>query len=189
LIFSVLLACGFGLPIPEDIVLLAGGLLAFYGKADLFLMIVVSLAGVLIGDSVVYHLGARFGRQLTRKPFFHKILPPERLVIVQNKLHQHGNKLMFMARFMPGLRSPIFFSSGMLHLPFRVFFLYDGFAALISVPSIILAVHYGGDQFDKIYDFVRTIENGVTAAIFLIVVAVIGKWIYTYRKSSNEKIS
>ena len=52
LIFGILLLCGFGLPIPEDITLFAGGLLAYYGVVDLSVMTFVAFLGVMVGDSV-----------------------------------------------------------------------------------------------------------------------------------------
>src|SRR3712207_4339002 len=79
LVFGILILCGFGLPIPEDITLIAGGLLAYYGLCDLWLMILVGFAGVMIGDSFMYCLGAKYGRRLTRKWIFHKLLPDDRL--------------------------------------------------------------------------------------------------------------
>ena len=61
---------------------------------------------------------------------------------------------------MPGLRAPIFFSAGTLHLPYRIFVFYDGFAALISVPTIIGAVFYFGDELDKVVRVIQRIEHG-----------------------------
>ncbi|HUP57833.1 MAG TPA: DedA family protein, partial [Bdellovibrionota bacterium] len=79
LIFGILLACGLGLPIPEDITLFAAGLLAYYGIANLWVMIAMCMVGVLLGDSIIFWLGATYGRKLTKKWFFHKLLPDERL--------------------------------------------------------------------------------------------------------------
>ena len=64
LVFGILLLCGFGLPIPEDITLITGGLMAYYGKADVFVMIGVGLAGVMIGDGAMFQLGKRFGTRV-----------------------------------------------------------------------------------------------------------------------------
>ena len=120
-IFFFLLACGLGLPIPEDILLIAAGVLAYYEVIDLTLAIAVCLVGVVVGDITVYFLGAKYGRKLTNRAFFSSVLPPHRLDRVKMKLHKYGNKLIFSARFMPGLRAPIFFTAGTLHLPFRIF--------------------------------------------------------------------
>jgi membrane protein DedA with SNARE-associated domain len=77
IIFGILLVCGLGVPIPEDITLFVGGVLAYIGTCDLVPMIIVSLVGVLLGDGIIFVLGAKYGRRLTKKWFFHKILPDD----------------------------------------------------------------------------------------------------------------
>src|SRR6185437_2594520 len=95
LVFGILLACGLGLPIPEDITLFAAGLSAYYGLTNSWIIILISYAGVIVGDSVIFVLGAVYGRKLTKRWFFHKLLPDERLNAVRTKFHQKGNKLIF----------------------------------------------------------------------------------------------
>jgi membrane protein DedA with SNARE-associated domain len=182
LIFGILLACGLGLPIPEDITLFAGGLSAYYGMTNLWTIILISYAGVIIGDSIIFLLGAVYGRKLTKKWIFHKLLPDERLNAVRTRLHQKGNKLIFAARFMPGLRAPIYFSSGTLHLPYRVFLFYDGLAALISVPTIIGAVYFFGDELDKVVRIIQKVEHGIFLIIAAGILAILAKWYITHRK-------
>jgi membrane protein DedA with SNARE-associated domain len=182
IIFSVLLACGLGLPIPEDITLFAAGLMAYYGVTGLWAMIGVAFLGVLLGDTLVFFLGSHFGRKLTKSWFFHKLLPDDRLNAVQKRFHKQGDKLLFIARFMPGLRAPIFFSAGTLHLPYRRFIAYDGAAAMISVPLIIGAVYYFGDELDRVIRVVQQIEHGILFIAVAVVMAILGKWYITHRK-------
>lgn len=186
IVFGILLACGLGVPIPEDITLVVGGILAYYGVSNVWVMIVVCLAGVMIGDSLVFWLGAKYGRALTKKWFFHKVLPDERLDAVQGKFKQYGNKLIFAARFMPGLRAPIFFSAGVLHLPFSVFFLFDGVAALLSVPAIVGGVYLFGDEIDHFIKVMRSFEYGILAAIVTVILLLTLKWYLNHRKSMKE---
>ena len=182
-VFGILLACGVGLPIPEDITLFAGALLSYYGVTHVGWMIVVSFAGVILGDSIVFYMGAHYGRRLTKKWFFHKLLPDDRLNLVGNKLRaKNGNKFIFAARFMPGLRAPIFFSAGTLHLPYRIFLLYDGLAALISVPLIIGAVYYFGDELDRVVRLIQRVEHGILSVIGVAVILILTKWYVTHRK-------
>src|SRR3954465_1347860 len=103
LIFGLLVFCGLGLPMPEDIILIAAGLLAYYGLTNLGITMAVSFFGVIIGDTIIFFLGAKYGRKLTKKGIFHRLLPEDRLNAVQKQLHKRGNVLIFMARFMPGL--------------------------------------------------------------------------------------
>ncbi|MGK5085435.1 DedA family protein [Bdellovibrionota bacterium FG-1] len=182
LIMGILLLCGLGLPIPEDITLFSAGLLSYYGVTDVWGMIAIGLVGVIIGDSLIYYLGFHFGRKLTKKWFFHKLLPDDRLAAVQTQFCQRGNKLIFAARFMPGLRAPIFFSAGTLHLPYRVFLFYDGGAALISVPLIIGSVYYFGDELDRVVRVIQRIEHSVVLVIMGTVLLVLTKWYITHRK-------
>jgi membrane protein DedA with SNARE-associated domain len=60
-VFLALLLCGAGIPIPEDITLVAGGVIAGLGYADVHTMAAVTMAGVLIGDAAMFLLGHHYG--------------------------------------------------------------------------------------------------------------------------------
>jgi membrane protein DedA with SNARE-associated domain len=96
--------------------------------------------------------------------------------------------MIFAARFMPGLRAPIFFSAGTLHLSPKVFWFYDGMAALISVPLIIGAVYYFGDYMDKVVRVVQGVEHGILFVIVVVVLLVFGKWYFTHRRLKRSEI-
>lgn len=187
LIFGILLLCGFGLPIPEDISLFAAGLLAYYGVCDLWLMIAVGFAGVMVGDSIMWWLGFRYGRILMRKAFFQKLLPEERIEMASRRFNEKGSKrLLFFGRFMPGLRAPIYFTAGMLHVPYARFFVMDGLAALLSVPAIIGAVYYFGDELDLVVRWIRKIEHGIAFLVLGILAAILAKWWITHRRAQSK---
>jgi membrane protein DedA with SNARE-associated domain len=186
-IFGILLGCGLGLPIPEDIILLTAGLLAYYGLTNVWLTMLVGLLGVIVGDTLIFWLGSHYGRKLTKKWFFHKLLPDDRLLAVSRRFKRRGNRLIFAARFMPGLRAPIFFSAGTLHLPYRVFLFYDGLAALLSVPLIVGAVYYFGDNLDQVVHSIQRFEHGVLLVIAVVMVLMLGKWYVTHRKLRREE--
>jgi membrane protein DedA with SNARE-associated domain len=187
LILGILLACGLGLPIPEDITLFAAGLLSYYGLTDLWIMIGVAFFGVMAGDTIVFFLGAHYGRKLLKKRFFARLLHEERMAGVTRRFQKHGNKLIFAGRFMPGLRAPIFFSAGTLHVPYRVFFFYDGLAAVVSVPLIIGLVYYFGDQLDHVVRWIQRVEHGIVFIILAVAAALAAKWYLTHRKPGTER--
>jgi membrane protein DedA with SNARE-associated domain len=182
LVFGVLLLCGFGLPIPEDVTLIAAGLMAYYGKADVFVMIAVGLAGVMLGDGTMFQIGKRFGYRVFEWKWMARIMHAERLEAVKDKLQNHGNKVIFSARFMPGLRSLVFLSSGALGIPFRVFLLFDGMAALISVPAIVYSCYFFGNEINRAVGVIKDIENGIVMAIGSVILYFIVKhFIKKYR--------
>lgn len=182
IIFGILVACGLGLPIPEDITLFAAGLMAYYGVSDVWLMMAVCFCGVMIGDFLIFFLGSKYGRRLTKKWFFHRLLPDDRLEMVRKKFNERGERLLFAARFMPGLRAPIYFSAGTLHVPAKVFLLYDGMAALISVPLIVGAVYYFGDQLDHVVQVIQKVEHGIVFVVAALILAMAAKWYIGHRK-------
>ncbi|MBI2712308.1 MAG: DedA family protein [Bdellovibrio sp.] len=181
IVFGILLLCGLGLPVPEDITLAAAGFGVYLGLANLWTMILVAYLGIIIGDSTIFFLGATLGRRLTQIWFFRKLLPEKRLADVRVKFNSKGNRLIFMARFMPGLRAPIYFSAGMLHLPYRVFLFYDGMAALISVPVIISVVDHFGDQLAHVVTLISRVEHGIVFVIASVIFVVVAKWYLRHR--------
>ena len=168
IVFVILFGCGLGVPIPEDLTLIAAGIISYYGVTNVFLMMGVCFAGIMIGDCMIFWLGAHYGRKLTKRWFFKRILSPERLEAVKTRFHKQGNKLIFAARFMPGLRAPVYFSAGTLHLPFRVFLFYDSMAALISAPAIISVVYLFGDQLDVIVRKIKRVESGILIVLITV---------------------
>ncbi|MEW6056375.1 MAG: DedA family protein [Bdellovibrionota bacterium] len=181
--FTVLLLCGLGLPIPEDITLFAMGLLSYYGLVDFKLSIVVCMVGVLFGDSVIYFIGRKYGLKLTQRGIFAKVLPPDRMERVREMFLKWGNKVIFAARFMPGLRAPTYFSAGTLHLPFRIFFFYDGLASILSVPLLVGVVYYFGDHVDRVIQVARQVQNGI---VFLIL-AIIAVFVIKHKIAKRKK--
>lgn len=189
IVFTLLLLCGFGFPMPEDIILFAAGMMSFYGAADVRLMIAVCFLGVMIGDGSVFTIGALYGRRLRKKAFVKRFLPLKRQKLVRRKLHEQGNKVIFAARFMPGLRTPIFFTAGTLHLPPRVFLFFDGLAAMISVPTIVYATYFFGEHVDRVVKVVKRIQFGVLGTIILIIAIVVLKswWAHKKEREIEEK--
>ncbi len=184
-IFLILLACGLGIPIPEDITLIAGGILTYYGVCDVWIMIAVGLLGVMVGDSFIFWLGHKYGRKLLKKRPFRYFLDENKVEEIRKRLESHGGKLLFSARFMPGLRSTIFFASGLLHLPYRKLLIYDGGAALISVPAIVYSVYYFGDFLESVIAWIKKVEGGIVGVIALGVIYFGVKWWLKHRKKGQ----
>jgi membrane protein DedA with SNARE-associated domain len=172
--FFILILCGFGVPIPEDIILVAGGLVSGLKATNVHIMLAVCFAGVLLGDSTMYILGRTFGYRIQKFKPMRKILPPRRFAQVQRQFTKHGIWVLFFARFMPGLRSPIFLSAGMSRrIPFLHFLLMDGIAALISVPVWIYLAYFLADNLEELLKKVQqgqSIMHIFVAAIVLFVV-------------------
>lgn len=110
--FVVLLLCGLGLPIPEDIVLIAAGALGVLDERAWIHVSAIMYAGVMGGDSLTFFAGRYFGTRLRTAPWFQRVFPADKQVKVEVLFERHGSKGLFLGRFLPGLRAPIFLRQG-----------------------------------------------------------------------------
>ncbi len=186
IVFLVLLLCGLGVPLPEDISLILGGYLVHDGKAQLWLMMIVGFLGILLGDSIIFFAGRRIGSQIGNKPqgFFARIVTPEKRARVEGLFHRHGEKIVMLARFMPGVRAVTFFTAGSVRMKYSHFVLFDGLAALVSAPVFVyLGFRFGG-ELETLIDNVR---KGQTRVVIGLVVAVVSYVGYLVWKSRRDK--
>jgi membrane protein DedA with SNARE-associated domain len=61
------------------------------------------------------------------------MLAPERRHRLQRKFHDHGIKLLVVARLLPPLRTGVFLIAGTLHYPFLLFVAADAIVAVLGV--------------------------------------------------------
>lgn len=184
-VFIVLMICGFGVPIPEDITLVAGGVIAGLGYANVHTMVVVGLLGVLTGDSLMFIVGRIFGERALRLRWVAYLLTPRRYAQVQAKFSRYGNRLMFIARFLPGLRSPIYLTAGMTRrVSFLRFFLLDGLAALISVPIWVYLGYYGAQNHEWLLTWLG--RGKVIVLIVVCILVALAIW-YFWRRSARRR--
>ncbi|HOW82600.1 MAG TPA: DedA family protein [Spirochaetota bacterium] len=186
-VFSVLLACGFGVPIPEDISLVSGGIIAGLGYADPFMMVMISMAGVLIGDAVIFMIGRKFGERffekhrLAGKKFSHN-----RIIGIQEWFARYGKWVIFAARFMPGFRAPIFATAGITRfVSFWTFFAIDFLAALISVPAWVYLGYYGATQREWLLKWISRGQKGALTLAAIVAVLVLFSIIFKKKVSKN----
>ncbi len=161
-VFAMLLICGFGVPVPEDVTLVTGGVIAGLGYADVDIMVIVGMAGVLLGDGLVFTAGRFQGQRIMALPAFRKVLTPERFAKAQAAFERWGRWVMFVARFLPGLRTPVFFTAGTTKkVSFPTWLLMDGLAALISVPVWVYLGYLGARNWDWMFHMIHSFQYGI----------------------------
>ncbi len=177
-ILLALLAAGFGIPIPEDIPLLTAGYLCHLGRASLVIMLPMTLAGVLVCDIILFLAGRRFGDHVMEHRWTGRLFRRTTLDAAKARFHDHGAKILFVARFMPGARAMVFVAAGIVGIPTWKFVAVDGTAALISVPTLVLLGWYFGEKSEALLASVRHAEHYVLAG--LVLAAVVAIVIETY---------
>lgn len=165
LVLGLLILCGIGAPMNEDIVLLVAAALTLKGVMDPLPLMLVGWLGIMIGDTLIFHWGHRFGAPLLRSRFFSRIVSPARLVEMQERVRRGGPYFIFVIRFLPGIRTALFFAAGSLKVPYRTLFIYDGAAALIELPLLVYAVRYVGGNWQQIWQSVAGAQGHLLTGI------------------------
>ena len=187
-VLFVLIICGFGVPIPEDITLVSGGIIAgmYPEQVNVHIMLVVSMFGVLFGDSTMYWLGRIYGARILRVRFIRKFLTVQRLRMVRDKFDQYGNRVLFVARFLPGLRAPIYMVSGVTRrVSYLRFVLLDFLAAIISVPIWVYLGYYGAHKRDWLMEQIKTGQTGIYILIGALALFISWK-VYKAKKARHQ---
>jgi membrane protein DedA with SNARE-associated domain len=158
---------------PEDIPLLIAGALCYHGEADLWLMIPLTFVAVITADCILWGLGRRYGHHVPKLPLLRRYLTEARLLKAEGFYQRHGGKTLFIARFLPGLRTPLYFTAGVFRIPFWKLVIYDGSAALISVPTFVLLGYFGASQLERIHHIANEVKIVVAVVVAAAIVAVV----------------
>jgi membrane-associated protein len=158
LLLALLVSCGIGAPMNEDIVLLVAAALTLSGVMEPLPLIAVAWAGLVLGDALVFHWGHRFGPRILRTRFVSRIVAPQRLAEFQGRVRRGGPAYIFVIRFMPGIRTALFFAAGTLKIRYRTFFLFDGLGAAIELPLLVYGVRFVGGRWQEILATVQQFQ-------------------------------
>lgn len=150
LVFLWLVIGGLGVPLPEDVALLAAGVLIQQGAVHPALALVVVLVGVLGGDAALFFLARRLGPAAYRRKLFQRILPPERRQRIEAAFDRYGGRLVFLARHVAGLRGAVFAMAGIHGMRPRRFLLWDAAAACVSIPLVVGLGYLGALHIDRV---------------------------------------
>ncbi len=167
-VFLLLVLCGVGAPLSEELVILTGGLLVAQGGASLPLMALAAYVGIVAGDTALYRIGRSLGPRVFSHPKLSKMLTPARLELLQKMFARRGAVAVFLARFLPGLRAPAFLLAGATGLPYRRFFLADAAAAWIPAMGLTWLGFRFGPQV------LAEVKGGLRWLVFAAVVVAVG---------------
>lgn len=163
-----MLASSYGLPVPEELVLVSAGLVAYMAQVpdkfpppypgaegvDVVTLCIVCFLAVLFSDLQVYLIGKYFGGRIIKTKFFQKQVAGEGFNKINVFFQKYGGLACGIFRFTPGLRFPGHLSCGLLGIPLWKFLAIDIVAAGLSVPTqVYFVATYGEIILDKMAEF------------------------------------
>ncbi len=174
LMIAALVAAGLGLPLPEDIVMISGAILAQRGITDLGLTVAALAVGVFLGDSALFFIARAIGPRIYEWRFMKRLMPPARRAWLEGHIARHGSAVVFFARHVAGFRGPTFAICAIHGISYVRFILWDLLALAISLPVWMGIGWFFSDRIEDALATASTAEKVVTFGILGVVILLVG---------------
>ena len=183
-LFLILFLCGLGLPIPEELTLLAGGFFVHFGMIRFYPTLAIVFVGVLIGDMAMYSIGRKWGRGIITHQHMRNFFSDRRLERAKQFFDDHGSKTIFIARFLSGFRVAAFLAAGTMGMKPGKFLILDTLAALIMVPLLLLLGYSFGANIGWLTNLFTRIDFLLKVGGVLVGVAAVVYFLFKRKKSN-----
>ena len=158
-----MIAAGLGFPLPEEIILVFTGYLAYAHPHthSIYLLALVCVASILVGDLVPFLLGRIFGPKILKIRLVRTWMHTERLARLNAFFEKNGRLTILLARFITGVRTPAFFTAGTMRMGIFRFLIMDGIGAVIGSAVFIWLGSISGGQIDAVITWIHKTERGI----------------------------
>ena len=112
-LFAITYLAAFLFPIPASISLLASGAFASQGYLNLFVVLLVALAGNILGDLTGFVLARLYGKRLLSKIGFRKMIESKQFTGLERFLNENSGPTIFITRFVGELGPLVNILSGL----------------------------------------------------------------------------
>jgi membrane-associated protein len=158
--------------LPGETAIIAGAVFAGRGDLELPLVILAGAVGAVIGDSAAYWIGRAGGDQIRRGLV--RLAGEDRITAAERMVARRGSALVFVGRFLPGIRLAINISCGAGQMAYGRFLVFDSLGALIWSSQAALLGYFAGRAFaDQLW---------VAFAVGLGVAAIVGAAVFVVER-------
>jgi membrane protein DedA with SNARE-associated domain len=169
------------IPIPSEIIMPFSGFLALTGKLNYIGVVLAGSFGNLVGSVLTYYLGINVGRKVILKYGKYIFFKKKHLELTENLFHKYGDRVSFVGRLLPGIRTYVSLPAGIGKTKFTKFVIYTLAGSLIWNSMLTYVGMKLGSNWKNIdkYSIYLDIAAVLAIAVFLI-------WfIYTTRRKSK----
>lgn len=153
-----------GFIFPGETAVLIAGVVASQGALPLSLVILVASVGAIIGDSVGYEIGRRYGQGLLdRLP--KRLVKPKHIERTSALLRRRAGAAVFIGRFTAALRVLVPGMAGISRLPYPTFLLFNAVGGIAWAIAVAIVGYIAGKSYHAAEQRVSIIGAGVLALI------------------------
>ena len=171
-----------GFILPGETAVVVGGFLAYEHKVPLAAVFVIAIAGAIIGDSVGYEVGRKWGDSLLDKAP-KRIVKPAHVVQGKQLINRLGGRAVFAGRWTAVLRALVPSLCGTAKMRYRTFLMWNALGGITWATAFILIGYLAGTAWKRVEGY----ANSVGYIFFgVIIVAGIGFAIWNRRKQAKK---
>ena len=172
--------------VSEDLTCIGTGLMVASGRIGFWPGTFACLIGIFLGDVLLYAAGRFLGRGAVRRAPLRWVISPESIRRASAWFRSRGARVVFLSRFIPGLRLPSYFAAGVLRTRFLTFALYFFLAAAVWSPLLVGFASWVGEEarrsFGLLERFALPAFLLLAALIFLVQRLVVPLFSFTGRR-------
>jgi membrane protein DedA with SNARE-associated domain len=133
--------------VPSETSVILAGVLASTNDLNLVLVILFAAGGAILGDNIAYWIGRKVGHRIVDRWF--KGERRKQVDWAHKQVQERGGYLIVIGRFIPGGRTAVTLSCGMLEMPWRRFIAFDVAAGLLWGTYAAMLGYLGGRTFEE----------------------------------------
>ncbi|MFN2544161.1 MAG: bifunctional DedA family/phosphatase PAP2 family protein [Actinomycetota bacterium] len=164
-----------GFLFPGEIAIVLGGVIASRGDANLAAVIVVAIAGAVIGDSIGYYVGKRWGRRMLDATLG-RFVKRTHFDHAEAFLARRGGPAVFIGRWTAALRVLVPGLAGMARLRYRTFLMYNLAGGAAWATTFVILGYLAGDTYREVVDLA-----GRAGLLLLALVVLFGSVVFLSR--------
>jgi membrane protein DedA with SNARE-associated domain len=168
--FGWILVNRLGVPLPATPALLAAGALSALGELRYSNVLMLAVLATVISDSVWYELGKRHGGRILRYLCRISLQPDSCVRRAETFLANHGLKSLLVTKFLPGMNRTILPLTGVVHVSYPRFFLFDVAGAALWAAAYSGLGFAFSDQFQQALRHAKSLGlyGGIALAVFVV---------------------
>jgi membrane protein DedA with SNARE-associated domain len=170
-LFVGLVLTAVGLPIPEEVLYMLGGFMVYQRTGHLPVVLISCLLGVTAGDNILYWLGRKYGANVLKGRVIGRFIREKQLQSAHEYFSKYGYKMIFIARFIAGLRTAFFLAAGALKLRYWKFAVMDLIGIVIIVPLFISLGYFFGHNIDRLTKDIKLTVHALSVVAIIAFIA------------------
>jgi membrane protein DedA with SNARE-associated domain len=172
----------FGFVVPGETAVLLGGALAGQGGVSVWWLAAVVVLAAVVGDSVGYGIGHRFGPALltTRPLRRHR----DRVENARAFYRRKGPPAVFLGRFVAFFRATVPALAGVSHMPYHTFLAFNALGGLTWGVGFTLAGYFAGAAYARIEHLAGEAAAALAAAVIIVALLI---WHLRRRRSHRDE--